>query len=451
MKNVRVRYAPSPTGKLHIGNARSALFNYLFARHYGGDLIVRIEDTDVSRNVCGGELSQLKYLKWLGIDWDEAFDVGGNYGPYRQLERLDIYDGFAKELLERGLAYKEFKEDSEKYAIRFKVPQNTIFGFKDIVRGDLKFDSKDVEDWIIMKDSGIPTYNFAVAIDDYLMKITHVLRGEEHITNTPKQIMVYDAFKWEVPIFGHMTIIVNEQKKKLSKRDTNTIQFISEYEKLGYLPEAMFNFISLLGWSPQGNKEILTKEQIIKQYDPKRLSKAPAMFDKEKLGYINSRYIKKMSIEDLAIRARAFLEKSNVEIPSEEWLRLLVSVLQNRMTHIGEITTLHQSFFHTEFNIDTIAYEFLLENNSLILLEAFYNNLKDSEFHASNIEAIIKRTGDETNTKGKPLFMSLRIATTGDQHGPSLPISLELLSKEKILKRLKQTIKKLRGETWKRY
>ena len=216
---VRVRYAPSPTGQLHIGNARSALFNYLFARHFGGDFIVRIEDTDVLRNVIGGEESQLSNLKWLGLDWNESPDLGGPYGPYRQLERLDIYKEYALKLLEMGYAYKEYREDSNKYAIRFKVPGDVELSFKDLVRGELKFHSKDVEDWIMVKDNGIPTYNFAVVIDDHLMRITHVLRGEEHITNTPKQILVYRALGWKVPEFGHMTIIVNEQKKKLSKRD----------------------------------------------------------------------------------------------------------------------------------------------------------------------------------------------------------------------------------------
>lgn len=446
MEKVRVRYAPSPTGQLHIGNARSALFNYVFARHFGGDFIVRIEDTDVSRNVSGGEASQLDNLSWLGIEWDESPNVGGPYGPYRQLERLPIYQQYANELLEKGLAYKEFREDSDLFAIRFKVPQDVEYSFKDIVRGELKFNSKDVEDWILMKDNGIPTYNFAVVVDDHLMKITHVLRGEEHITNTPKQIMVYQAFNWNIPLFGHMTIIVNEQKKKLSKRDQNVIQFISEYKAMGYIPEAMFNFISLLGWSPNDNQEIMSKEEIIKRFDPNRLSKAPAMFDKEKLAYVNSKYIKGLSVDDLALRARPFLEKANIEIPSETWLKLLVGILQDRMTHIGEIVSLYHAFFHDVFNLNEEAYQFLVDNQSVIILETFHKNLESSDFSAEEIEALIKKTGLDTQTKGKPLFMGLRIATTGDMHGPSLPISLALLGKTIVLSRLRQTIKKLRGE-----
>jgi glutamyl-tRNA synthetase/nondiscriminating glutamyl-tRNA synthetase len=442
-----VRYAPSPTGQLHIGNARSALFNYLYARHFGGDFIVRIEDTDVLRNVPGGEESQLSNLKWLGLDWDESPDKGGKFGPYRQLERLNIYQEYAEKLLEMGYAYKEYRENSKKYAIRFKVPSDVELTFKDLVRGELKFHSKDVEDWIMVKDNGIPTYNFAVVIDDHLMKITHVLRGEEHITNTPKQILVYRAFNWRVPEFGHMTIIVNEQKKKLSKRDKNVIQFIKEYQDMGYLPEAMFNFISLLGWSPQGNEEILTQEQIIEQFDPSRLSKAPAMFDKNKLAYINSRYIKKLSVDELAQMCRPYLEKAGIVVPTEDWLKILVGLLQDRMSYLGEIVELHNAFFHDEFKIKEEAFQFLVENESARLLEVFKDHLALSDFTPEEIEPLIKQTGLDTQTKGKPLFMGLRIATTGDMHGPSLPVSLALLGKERVIQRLNQTINQLRGES----
>jgi len=447
MSKIRVRYAPSPTGLLHIGNARSALFNYIFARHFGGEFIVRIEDTDVLRNVKGGEESQLSNLRWLGLDWDESPDKGGKYGPYRQLERLELYQNYANELLDKGLAYKDYRENSDQYAIRFKVPKDETYVFDDIVRGELKFMSKDVEDWIILKDNGIPTYNFAVVIDDHLMEISHVLRGEEHITNTPKQIMVYRAFGWQEPKFGHMTIIVNEQKKKLSKRDKNVIQFISEYKDMGYLPEAMFNFIALLGWSPSGNQEILTQEEIIKGFDPSRLSKAPAMFDKEKLAFVNSRYIKKLSVEELSLKSRPFLEKANIEIPNETWLHTLVSILQDRMTHIGEIADLYHAFFHDQFQIVEEAYQFLVDNQSTLILETFKNHLEKSSFVPEDIELLIKQTGLDTQTKGKPLFMSLRIATTGDMHGPSLPVSLSLLGKDRVLSRLNQTINKLRGES----
>src|SRR5690625_113284 len=261
-ENVRVRYAPSPTGDLHIGNARTALFNYLYARHFDGDFIIRTEDTDLTRNVEGGEESQLKYLKWLGMDWDEGPDIGGEYGPYRQSERLDIYRKYAEELLERDLAYKcymtteeleaereeqrakgeipkysgahanlteeqiqQFEAEGRKPSIRLRVPENHSYTFNDIVRGEITFESSDFGDWVIIKQDGYPTYNFAVVIDDHFMNISHVLRGEEHISNTPRQMMIYEAFGWEPPKFGHMTLILHEQRKKLSKREQHILHF----------------------------------------------------------------------------------------------------------------------------------------------------------------------------------------------------------------------------------
>src|SRR5690554_3006496 len=416
MKKIRVRYAPSPTGLLHIGNARTAIFNYLFARNKGGDFIIRIEDTDIERNVEDGEKSQLDNLSWLGISWDESPDKGGPKGPYRQLERLDIYKKYADLLLERGLVYKDYKEGSDKYGLRFKVPENKVYEIDDLVRGPTKFLSEDVEDWIIVKENGIPTYNFAVVIDDHLMEISHVLRGEEHITNTPKQIMVYNAFNWEVPTFGHMTIIVNEERKKLSKRDTDVIQFISEYEQIGYLPEAMFNFIALLGWSPGGEEEILSKDEIIKLFDPTRLSKSPAMFDKNKLAYINSRYIKMLTNEELALKTKPFLLNANIEIKSDEWLLNLVGLFKDRMHFIGEIVQLYKNFFREDFVLTDESINILKEYNSLELLETFKQNLYNLEDFTdeTKISEVIKETGKAVNAKGKALFMPTRIAATGE-------------------------------------
>ncbi|CCV65310.1 Glutamyl-tRNA synthetase [Paracholeplasma brassicae] len=441
MTKVRVRYAPSPTGLLHIGNARTAIFNYLFSKHLGGDFIIRIEDTDVKRNVVGGEKSQLDNLKWLGLDWEESPDKGGNYGPYRQLERLDIYQKYANELLERGLAYKEYKEDSDAYAIRFKVPKDKTYAFDDLVRGTLKFESKEVEDWIMIKDNGIPTYNFAVVIDDHLMEITHVLRGEEHITNTPKQMMVYEAFGWEIPRFGHMTIIVNEQKKKLSKRDHSIVQFIGQYREMGYLPEALFNFITLLGWSPSINEEILTKEQIIELFESKRLSKAPAMFDVVKLQYINHQYMKKLSPEAFASFVKPFLVEAKIDIKSDEWLENLCSLLHDRTSYGKEIVSLYNEFFSDEFEIEAEAMAFLKENETTLqTIKSFKSILEQSSFLPDAIKEEIKAVGKDVGVKGKLLFMPVRIASTGVMHGPELPMALSLLGKEKVLNRITQTI-----------
>ena len=332
--DIRVRYAPSPTGHLHIGNARTALFNYLFARNQGGKFIIRIEDTDQKRNIEGGEESQLKYLKWLGMDWDEGVDVGGEYGPYRQSERVEIYKKYVDELLEKGNAYKcyctEAEIEAEREAqiekgetpaysgkcrhlsaddrkkleaegrqpsIRIVVPQDKTYAFDDMVKDHVAFESEGMGDFVIVKKDGMPTYNFAVVVDDHLMKISHVLRGDDHISNTPKQLVVYEALGFEPPVFGHMTLIVNESRKKLSKRDETIIQFIEQYEELGFLPEAIFNFIALLGWSPAGEEEIFSKDELISIFDANRLSKSPALFDKQKLNWMNNQYMKKAELE----------------------------------------------------------------------------------------------------------------------------------------------------------
>ena len=294
-KQIRVRYAPSPTGHLHIGNARTALFNYLFARHNKGTFVIRIEDTDTKRNIADGERSQLDNLKWLGMDWDEGPDKPGEYGPYRQSERKGIYQPLIQELLDKGLAYKSYMTEDElqkqreeqkargeapryvyeyegmsddeikakqaeaeakglKSVVRIRVPHNKVYEWDDMVKGHISFQSDTIGgDFVIQKRDGMPTYNFAVVVDDHKMKITHVLRGDDHVANTPKQMVVYEAFGWEPPKFGHMSLIINSATgKKLSKRDESVLQFIEQYRDLGYLPEAMFNFIALLGWSPKG-------------------------------------------------------------------------------------------------------------------------------------------------------------------------------------------------------
>ncbi|MBG0762900.1 glutamate--tRNA ligase [Acholeplasma laidlawii] len=448
MKKFRARYAPSPTGHLHIGNARTALFNYLFARHHGGDFIIRIEDTDVARNVEGGITSQLNNLKWLGMDWDEGVDVGGPFGPYNQLSRLELYKKYAFELLEKGYAYKDFKEGSEEFAIRFRVPENVLYEFDDVIRGTLKFESKDVEDWIILKDNGIPTYNFAVVIDDHYMEISHVFRGEEHITNTPKQLMVYDALGWDYPTFGHMTIIVNEDRKKLSKRDTNTIQFIEDYKNLGFLPEAMLNFLSLLGWSPKDDEEILSKDELISLFDENRLSAAPSYFDKQKLAYINSRYLKALSMDELKDLTRPFLINHGIKIKNEAWLESLLSILKDRLSYGAEITKYYDQFFHHDFVLEPAVLEEIKEFDNEVVIKGFMDAIASVDFTDDvAINQALKDTGKALNIKGKPLFMPIRIATTGEAHGPSLPVSLSLLGKELVMKRMNKTLEVLKGET----
>jgi nondiscriminating glutamyl-tRNA synthetase len=480
---VRVRYAPSPTGHLHIGNARTALFNYLFARNQGGKFIIRIEDTDKKRNIAGGEESQLKYLKWLGMDWDESVDIGGEYGPYRQSERNDIYQVYYNQLLENGHAYKcycteaeieaEREEQTERGetphysgkcrhltaeeraklesegrepSIRILVPEGRTFTFDDMVKGTVSFESEGMGDWVIIKKDGTPTYNFAVTIDDYLMKISHVLRGDDHISNTPKQLMVYEALGWEPPIFGHMTLIVNESRKKLSKRDESIIQFIEQYEELGYLPEALFNFITLLGWSPSGEEEIYSKDEFIKIFDANRLSKSPALFDTNKLTWMNNQYMKKIDVDTVLKLSLPHLVKAgrlseNLTDEEHQWAKNLVSLLQEKMSFGAEIVELSDMFFKEEAEYEEDAKEVLTGETVPEVLKAFSEELEKLEnFKADEIKGAMKAVQKSTGQKGKNLFMPIRAAVSGQTHGPDLPQAIELLGKAKVQNRIKKII-----------
>lgn len=480
---VRVRYAPSPTGHLHIGNARTALFNYLFARNKGGKFIIRIEDTDKKRNIEGGEQSQLKYLKWLGMDWDESVDVGGQYGPYRQSERNDIYETYYTELLDKGLAYKCYCTEEEieaereeqlargetpqysgkcrhlttedrkrleaegrKPSIRIKVPKGKTYTFEDMVKGVVSFESEGMGDWVMIKKDGTPTYNFAVTIDDYLMKITHVLRGDDHISNTPKQLMVYEALGWEPPIFGHMTLIVNESRKKLSKRDESIIQFIEQYEELGYLPEALFNFITLLGWSPAGEEELYSKEEFIQIFDAVRLSKSPALFDKQKLLWMNNQYVKKADLEKVIAISMPHLIKvgrleENMSEERKEWAHHLIALFQEKMNYGAEIVELTNMFFKDDAEYEDEAKEILGGETVPEVLQAFSEELDQlAEFKAEGIKAAMKAVQKSTGQKGKNLFMPIRSAVTGQTHGPDLPEAIELLGKTKVQARIKKLL-----------
>ncbi|ATD31727.1 glutamate--tRNA ligase [Macrococcus sp. IME1552] len=479
MSKVRVRYAPSPTGFLHIGNARTALFNYLFARHNGGDFIIRIEDTDTARNVEGGEASQLKFLQWLGMDWDESIDKDGGYGPYRQSERAHIYNPIIEKLLAEDKAYRCYMTSEEleaereaqlargempRYggkhahltkeeeaaliaegrepAIRIRVPKDKTYTFNDMVKGEVSFDSNGIGDWVIVKKDGIPTYNFAVAIDDHFMEITHVIRGDDHISNTPKQMMVYEALGYDIPTFGHMTLIVNEDRKKLSKRDGSIIQFIEQYHDLGYLPEALFNFIGLLGWSPEGEEEIFSKAQFIEMFDEKRLSKSPAFFDKQKLAWINNQYMKTKDLDTVFEMTLPHMEKAGLisNNPTEAelaWAKSLVSLYQQQMSYAGEIVELSELFFKDELALDEEASEVVNGEQVAELVKSLTAQLEALDtFDAASIKVAIKAVQKETGIKGKNLFMPIRVMVSGQTHGPELPNTMELLGKDKVIERL---------------
>src|SRR5699024_3153072 len=481
---VRVRYAPSPTGYLHIGNARTALFNYLFAKHYDGDFVIRIEDTDIARNLEDGESSQFSNLEWLGLNWDESVNKDGGYGPYRQSERGHIYKPLIDKLLAEDKAYKcymtqeeleaereeqiargempryggkhahltleeqkAFEAEGRQPSIRFRVPQNKTYTFNDIVKGEVSFDSNGIGDWVIVKKDGIPTYNFAVAIDDHYMEISHVIRGDDHISNTPKQLMIFEAFGFETPKFAHMSLIVNEERKKLSKRDGKILQFIEQYGDLGYLPETLFIIIILLGWSAEGEEEIYSKEEFIKNFDEQHLSKSHAYFDKLKLSWVNNQYMKQKDTETVFELALPHLIKANLlpEQPTEadlDWGRKLVALYQKEMSYAGEIVPLSEIFFRDEQALGDDEQEIIAGEQVPELMEHLYSKLEALEvFEATEIKKTIKEVQKETGIKGKQLFMPIRVAVTGQMHGPELPNTIEVLGKDKVLTRLQHYVK----------
>jgi len=491
-QKIRVRYAPSPTGHLHIGNARTALFNYLFARHNKGTFVLRIEDTDQKRNVAGGSESQMENLHWLGIDWDEGPDKGGAYGPYRQSERKDIYNKYIKQLIDEGKAYYSYKTEEEleeqreeqramgiaphytyeyegmtaaeiaqkqeeaekkglKPVVRIHIPEMETYSWDDIVKGHLSFESDTIGgDFVIQKRDGMPTYNFAVVIDDHLMEITHVLRGDDHVSNTPKQLAVYEALGWQPPKFGHMTLIINsETGKKLSKRDESVLQFIEQYRDLGYLPDAMFNFITLLGWSPVGESEIFSQRELIKQFDPARLSNSPAAFDQKKLEWINNQYIKKAdrdTLLDLALNnlQEAGLVEKDPNPEKMEWVRQLVNIYSVQMSYTKQIVDLAKIFFNAPKDLSEKEIAEIRQDDARPVIEEFKKQIDlIPRFTAPQIMNAVQATRQATKIKGRRLFMPIRIATTRSMVGPGIGEAMELLGKKRVLEHLDLTLKQM--------
>lgn len=459
----RLRYAPSPTGYLHIGGARTALFNYLLAQNKKGKFIVRSEDTDQKRNIKDGEKNQIENLEWLGIEIDEDVFKGGEFGSYRQTERLDIYNKYIDELLEKGLAYecwcteKELEDEREKQlkagiksprysrkclnrkiknpktkpSIRMFVPKDREFKWNDGVRGDISIFGKDVGDWVIRKSDGTPTYNFAVVIDDHLMEITDVLRGEEHISNTAKQIHLFEIFNWDVPRFFHLSIIIGSNGKKLSKRDTETLQFIHMYKERGYLPQSIFNYLSLLGWSPKSEKEIFSKDELIKIFDDRLFSKSPTTFDIEKLKWTNNFYIKKLSDKELWNFLDPFVK--DVKLDNGTKMKIFKS-FQSQLREGIEIIE-NTKLFIENYSSTKEALEFAQERIEIIQ-DIYDELLKCKTWKSEIIKDIILSLGKKNEVKGRNLIMPIRIATTGKMQGLDLSMVLEIFGKEKTLSRL---------------
>lgn len=477
-KKLKVRFAPSPTGPFHIGGARSALFNWLVARHADGTFLVRIEDTDLKRSTKESEENIKDSLKWLGMNWDEGIDVGGSHGPYRQTERLDLYKKEVQRLLDEGKAYycycsaeelevsrkaqldagktpiydehcrhlteeekAKYEAEGRKPVVRLKVRKDGVFAFDDMVRGHVEFQAAGVGDFIIMKSDGIPVYNFAVVIDDAFMEVTHVIRAEEHLSNTPRQLAIYEALGYKPPKFGHISLILGEDHKKMSKRHGATS--VTEYRNMGYLPEAVVNYLALLGWTPKGEQEIFTEEELIKQFSMKRVSSNDAVFDINKLNWINFQYMKKLDADQLYDLIVPFLVKAGyvdaaVSEEKKDWLKKVIWFMKDHIYFAGQAADELRFFFEDMPKItDEDILAVMKEETSGKLLKAFIEDLKALEtFDQAEIKKCFNACMKAQGIKGKAAYEPTRIALTGVTQGPGMFEMMELFGREKTMDRL---------------
>jgi len=485
---IRVRFAPSPTGPLHIGGARSALFNYLWARNKKGKFIVRSEDTDLERSSRESEQNILEALRWLNIQWDEGIEVGGENGPYRQTDRLNLYKDYTKQLFDSGHAYYCYcseeeiqqerqdliaKGESPRYlgkcrdltaeqravleaegrkpVVRFRVPKAQAIHINDQVRGDVVFDSDGIGDYVLVKSDGIPTYNFAVVVDDVTMKITHVIRGEEHLSNTPRQVLIYQALGLPVPEFAHVSLILNTEGGKMSKRDGDTA--VLDYQKKGYLPEAIINFIAMLGWAPSGEEEFYTLDELAEVFSLDRVSKSPAVFDLQKLNYINAHYIKAAAPERLAELALPFvgemgiLPRAERSDQQQQWFVSFIEAISEKISHMAEVKDFIH-YFHGAIPLEPEgeALEVLRGEQVPVVLRLFGDKIRDVELlSGATVKVLLKQITKELKLGGKLVYMPVRVALTGQMHGPELVDVIPLLGRDNVLKRLEVTEKRYLG------
>jgi nondiscriminating glutamyl-tRNA synthetase len=475
----RVRFAPSPTGELHVGNARTALFNWMFARHYGGSLVLRIEDTDESRSALSFQINLLDDLKWLGLTWDEGPEKGGGYGPYKQSERLDIYSDHLQKLIAADLVYpcycteEELEEerqalilskrmprymgkcrnlsDDERAALaaegrkpsyRFKVPPTSI-EFNDLIRGTIRFESESIGDFIIVRSNGMPAYNFAVVIDDHFMAITHVIRGEDHLSNTALQIMLYRAFGFEPPTFVHHCLILGKDHAKLSKRHGSVS--VGEFRKQGFLPEALINYLGLLGSSFADGREVLSQSEMVNVFSLERASKSGAVFDEEKLRWLNAIYIRNLTTDDLMKRLQPFLHASGYQPESldPQWFKNVIETVKDELPTLADIGGHIDLFFDDHYDITPDAKQMLNSANARKVIQAFGEYLSSATGLPHEIyAAAIKHAKEKSGIKGRDLFMPIRAALTGKVKGPELDKVFAILGKasaEKRLMRAKQS------------
>ncbi len=479
-EKVRVRFAPSPTGYLHVGGARSALFNYLFARRYGGTFILRIEDTDRNRFVEGALEEIYESLKWLGIDWDEGPIVGGGFGPYIQSERLGLYRKYAEVLIGSGRAYRCFctqsrlealrveqektknktgydrhcrnlsesrirsmLEEGMPYVIRFKIPDGRVIRFNDLIRGWIEYNSDILDDFVLLKTDGFPTYHLANIVDDHLMEISHVLRGDEWIASTPRHVLLYEAFGWNAPLFAHLPVILSSDGGKLSKR--KGAASVMDYKRAGYLPEALFNFLALLGWAPGDDREKMSADELIESFSLQQISPKAAVFDEKKLEWMNGLYMAERPAQKLIkdvlpiLQEKGYIDKS--ETIDLKYVEKIIELLQVRSKKLNDLAASAKYFFEDPTEYEEKAAKKYFTAESADLLERLVNDMRMLDvFTAPVIEQLFRKISESKNIPPAGLIHPVRLAVSGVSYGPGLFEMLETLGKERVIRRIEKAV-----------
>ncbi|MGB9773371.1 MAG: glutamate--tRNA ligase [Bacteroidota bacterium] len=479
---VRVRFAPSPTGYLHVGGLRTALYNFLFARKYGGSFILRIEDTDRTRYVKGAVENLIETLRWAGIEYDEGPDKGGAFGPYIQSERLELYRQYAQMLLEQGKAYRCFcseerletmrREQQRRgipskydrtclrlsateiqqkidsgvpYAIRMKMPESSIVRFHDLIRGEIEFQSDTLDDQVLLKSDGYPTYHLANVVDDHLMGITHVIRGEEWLSSTPKHVLLYEFFGWEKPQFAHLPLLLNPDRSKLSKRQGDVA--VEEYRAKGYLKEALVNFVALLGWNPGDDREILTLDELQREFSLERVNKSGAIFNIEKLNWLNFQHLRRKPDVEVLAMLKEHLSKSSLNTKSfdDEYLLKVITVMRDRVSFVREFLEKSPYFFKEPVEYDEATVKKRWKKESAGYLKAVSEEFaKLSDPQKSDYEAALQLVADRLKVGKGELIHPLRLAVSGKGEGPGLFDILCILGKDETLRRIDLAIQRLK-------
>lgn len=477
---VRVRIAPSPTGNLHLGTARTALYNYLYARHFKGAFIFRLEDTDEERSDEAYTRDIIDGLKWLGINWDEGPDIGGPFAPYRQTEKIDHYSNMANQLISQGKAYhcyctpeelNEMREEQKEQgrvtrydnrcrhlapekrhafeaqgripSVRFRIEEPRMVTWNDAIKGEISIDSSDLGgDMVIVKSNGVAIYNFAVVIDDVDMKMTHVIRGEDHIHNTAKQILIYEALGKTVPEFGHVALIFDTERRKLSKRHHGEAVHIDRYRAEGYMPEAMVNYLAQMSWTPADGREIFTLPEACEIFDLGKVSKSPAIFDSARLHWFNSHYIRSLPLSEITERAMPFLSAYEGSGYSRQQLEQVVACVRDGLTVLSEITKASEFFFEKNIVVPADLKDSLLaKDTSRKVLTALLSKLGELPYgDAPGCKAVVDAIGKELGVKGKDLYWPIRAALSGSISGPDLGSTLSILGESRVKSRLESAL-----------